>query len=337
LGGSNELVHDIVGMNILRLPWAGLEGEGNVSGWGFGPGSVLSTNILSFFSDEVVLWNWEELSESLLDKVDVFFVVFDSTGNNKALSWGNVVHDKLLKHSSVNVIDVLLESESWHTKGVVTISSSQQKLLLGSEWVELGQVVVKIVGLSVLGSSNVRGHDGSWLKSNINHHLEHVNNIVFNALSLEIGSLLIVIHGHGTTRHLDHTIVDSFIGVLEGLQIGVLQGEEGSRCSSSLISGSNVHKESHVYGSWEALTFGQNGESVGEVSNVVLMWNVLSLDWLVTLKWLGWVESSDAISSSSLIKGVENSVNNTWVGTECSFLKEKYIMGLKFNDLPSKC
>ena len=38
-----------------------------------------------------------------------------------------------------------------------------------------------------------------------------------------------------------------------------------------------------MYGSWESLTLGQNGESVGEVSNVVLMWNVLSLDWLVTL------------------------------------------------------
>lgn len=39
----------------------------------------------------------------------------------------------------------------------------------------------------------------------------------------------------------------------------------------------------HVYGSWEALAFSQDGESVCEVSNVVLMWNVLSLDWLVTL------------------------------------------------------
>jgi hypothetical protein len=34
-------------------------------------------------------------------------VVFDSTGNNKALSWGDVVHDELLKHSSVNVVNVL--------------------------------------------------------------------------------------------------------------------------------------------------------------------------------------------------------------------------------------
>ena len=222
MGGSNELVHDIVGMNILRLPWARLEGEGNVSGWGLGPGSVLSTDVLSLLSDEVVLWDWEEFSESLLNKVDVFLVVFDSTGNNKALSWGDVVHDELLKHSGVNVVHVAGKTKSWHTKGVVAISGSQQKLLLGGEWVELRQVVVKIVGLSVLRSSNVGCHDGSWLKSDINHHLEHVNGIVFNALSLEIGSLLIVVHGHGTTGHLDHTIVDGFIGVLEGLQIGVL-------------------------------------------------------------------------------------------------------------------
>jgi len=78
-----------------------------------------------------------------------------------------------------------------------------------------------------------------------------------------------------------------------------------------------------VYGSWEALALGQNGESVGEISNVVLVRNVLSLDWLVTLKWCSWIKSSDTVSGSSLIEGVENSVNNTWVGTEGSFLQEK--------------
>ena len=228
MSGSDELVHDIVGMNVLRLPWARLEGESNVGSWGLGPGSVFTTDVLSLFSNEVVLWDWEELSKSLLDEVDVFLVILDSTGNNKALSWGDVVHDELLEHSSVNVVNVFLESESWHTKSVVAISGSQQKLLLGGEWVELGQMVVKIVGLSVLGSSNVRGHDGSWLKSDINHHLEHINDIVLDALSLEVGSFLIVIHGHGTTGHLDHTVVNGLIGVLKSLEIGVLQGEEGS-------------------------------------------------------------------------------------------------------------
>ena len=39
-------------------------------------------------------------------------------------------------------------------------------------------------------------------------------------------------------------------------------------------------------------------------------------------KWGSWIKSSDSIGSSSLVEGVENSVNNTWVGTECSFLQE---------------
>ena len=146
-------------MNILGLPWARLESKSDASGWSLGPGSVFSTDVLSLISNVVVLWDWEELSESLLDEIDILLVVLDATGNNEALSWGDVIHDELLEHSGVNVINILLEAESWHTKGVVAVGGSQQKLLLGGEWVIFGQMVVKIVGFGVLGSSNVGGHD----------------------------------------------------------------------------------------------------------------------------------------------------------------------------------
>jgi hypothetical protein len=36
-------------------------------------------------------------------------------------------------------------------------------------------------------------------------------------------------------------------------------------------------------GTWETLTFGQDGESVGEVSHIVLMRYILGLDWRVSL------------------------------------------------------
>jgi hypothetical protein len=37
-------------------------------------------------------------------------------------------------------------------------------------------------------------------------------------------------------------------------------------------------------GTWETLTFGQDGESVGEVGHVVLMRYILGLDWRVSLQ-----------------------------------------------------
>ena len=89
-------------------------------------------------------------------------------------------------------------------------------------------MVVKIVRFLVLGFSNVSGHNGSWLKSEINHHLEHIDSIVFEAMSSEISSFNIIIHSHSTSRHLDHTIVNSFVGMLKSLKIGVFDSEKRS-------------------------------------------------------------------------------------------------------------
>jgi len=37
-----------------------------------------------------MLRHWIEVTESLLNEVDVFLVVLDTTGNDEALSWRNV-------------------------------------------------------------------------------------------------------------------------------------------------------------------------------------------------------------------------------------------------------
>ena len=158
-GGSDKLIHHVVCVQIRRAPWAGLKAESDGGSWCLGPFSVFTANVLSWGSLELMLWNWIKVTESFLDEINVFFVVLDTTCNDEALSWGDIVHDELLEHSSIDVVNVVGHAESWHTKGVVAIGSSQQELLLGGEWVELGQVVVKIVRLGVLGSGNVGGHN----------------------------------------------------------------------------------------------------------------------------------------------------------------------------------
>lgn len=72
-----------------------------------------------------MLWNWVEVSKSLLDEVNVLLVVLDSTSNNEALLWGDVVHDELLEESGIDIVNVIGKTESWHTKGVVAVGSSQ--------------------------------------------------------------------------------------------------------------------------------------------------------------------------------------------------------------------
>ena len=112
--------------------------------------SIFTTNVLGRLSSEFVLWDWEKVSKSLLDEVNILFMILDATCDNKALLWGDIVHDELLKKSSINVVNVLSESESWHTEGVVTICSSKKKLLNIREWVEFSQMFVEIVRFVVL-------------------------------------------------------------------------------------------------------------------------------------------------------------------------------------------
>lgn len=72
-------------------------------------------------------------------------MVLDTTCNNKTLSWGDVFHDELLDQSSIDVSDIVFHTESWHTEGVETISSSQEHFLLRGKWIELGQVIEESV------------------------------------------------------------------------------------------------------------------------------------------------------------------------------------------------
>ena len=97
-----------------------------------------------------MLWDRVELTESFLDKVNIFLVVLDATGNNEALLRSDVVHNELLDHASINVIEVLLEAEAGHAKGVVSVSSSEEEVLVLREGVVLMEVLVEIVGLLVL-------------------------------------------------------------------------------------------------------------------------------------------------------------------------------------------
>ena len=55
--------------------------------------------------------------------------------------------------------------------------------------------------------------------------------------------LLVVVHGHVTTGHLDHAVVDRLIGVLQGFKVHVFQSEARSGGLVSLIAGAHVEEE----------------------------------------------------------------------------------------------
>lgn len=227
-GLANQGLHDVEGGHVNVLPGDRLEGKRDVGLGTLSPCAVFSTNVLRLLASILVLGDTMELSEALSDEVNILTMTLDATGNDEGLLGSDAIHHELLHDTSVNVSDVVLETEAGHTEGLVSVGSSKEKVLVISEGIIVGQVLVQIVRFLILGTGNVSSENGSGFKSAINHHLEHVSNIVLDAVTSEICAFLIILHLHVTTGHLDHTVVDSLVGVLEGLQVGVLQGEEGS-------------------------------------------------------------------------------------------------------------
>jgi hypothetical protein len=191
-----------------------------------------------------MLRNGEDLTDSLLDELDELRVVLNSRSYDEALFGSDVLHHELLNASGINVINTSSSSESGVSKSVETVSSSKEELVVLIEGVELSEMIVKLMRLSVLSSSNVSGKDGSGLKSAVDHHLEHIRDVVFDAVSLKVHSLLIVVHGEVSSRHLDHSVVDGLVGVLKSLEVSVLKSEASSRSAGDFISGSDIDQES---------------------------------------------------------------------------------------------
>merc|ERR1711957_829817 len=92
-----------------------------------------------------------------------------------------------------------------------------------------------------------------------------------------------VVHLHGTTGHLDHSVVDGLVGVLEGLQESVLQSQESTGSFRGFISSSDIDEEAHVDASGEGLALGEDGKSVVKVCYIVRGCLVTCVERLVAL------------------------------------------------------
>ncbi len=75
--------------------------------------------------------------------------------------------------------------------------------------------------------------------------MEHVDSVVFDAVALEVHRLLIVVHLHVAARHLDHAVVDGLVGVLQSLEVGILERKQGASGLIRLISGADINEETY--------------------------------------------------------------------------------------------
>jgi len=229
LSRSDKSIHDLERCHVGVGPRRRLEHKGDVGVRSLSPCAHLTTDVIRLLTIVILVFgHCRVVPKTFADELNVFTMVLDTVGDDKAFSRSNVVHDELLENAGIEVSNVLTTAISRHSETVIAKSSAQNILLLVSVGVHFQHVVVQIMCLLVLHPGNVSSHHAARLKGNIDHHLEHVGDVVLDAASLEEGALLVVVHLHVATAHLNHSVVDSFIGVLKRFEVGVFQGEKGT-------------------------------------------------------------------------------------------------------------
>lgn len=230
-GGS-----ELEGPSVSRLPVGSLEVESDSEGVVLGQVSDFSSLVLGWVSGLGAGSSWN-VGELVLNQVNELLVVIDSGSGDEDFFWGNVLELELLEDVAGEISDVTLKSLEGETESLESVGGSEDGVV---EVLTGLQELVEFVGVLVLGLSDLGGDDGSWLESAIGDHGENVNDVVGEGGSVEVGLFLVVLHLEVSSGHLDDTVVDGFVGVEDGLQIGVLDGQERSGGFIGLISGSNV-------------------------------------------------------------------------------------------------
>jgi len=81
-------------------------------------------------------------------------------------------------------------------------------------------------------------------------------------MRFEISGLLIIIHLKFPPCHLDHAVIDRFIGIKHSLHVGVFYAKQRTGVFSGLISSTDVQKDAHVHICRVRLGLSQNLHSV---------------------------------------------------------------------------
>lgn len=154
-GATDQSLHDVEGRNVLVLPGHGFKSKRNVGLRALSPGTVLTSDVLGLFTNILVFGNTMKLTKALSDEINVLAMALDTTGNDEALLGSDVVHHELLHNACINVSDVVLETETGHTEGLVAVGSAEEHVLVVGKWVILAQVAVQVMALLVLGTGNI--------------------------------------------------------------------------------------------------------------------------------------------------------------------------------------
>lgn len=189
------------------------------------------------------------------------------------------------------------------TETVVTISGLEEGIV---DQVTSLQISFKFVLEMHLVHGDVSSNDGSGFKSAVSHHVEDIDDVVLEAVSLEVGVFVIIVHFELTTRHLNHTVVDGFISVQDGFIVGLLDGVESTRSFVGFISSTDVEEDTHINNVGEDLGFGNDGDSVLELSHFVVSGSVLSVLDFMVFKGEQGVEDSSLVMRISEVLSIEN-------------------------------
>lgn len=273
-GVSEEGIYNLQDEDIVGSPLSRLESQSQSGDVFIVLVSVFTSQVFSSLSLGDLTLDGRNEGELGLNELNEFLVIFNTSSSNEDSVGVDVFKLELLEDVGVQVFIVVGGAVEWVSEASVSVGSLEEGVVDQMASLQQSFEFVLVVHFA---HGSISSNDGSWLKSAVSDHVEHINNVVGKAVGSEVGAFLVVIHFEFTSRHLDHTIVDSLICIEDGFIVGLLDGVESSGGLVSLISGTDIEKDTEVNNVGEDLRFGNDGDSVFELSNLVIWGLVLSV------------------------------------------------------------
>lgn len=114
----------------------------------------------------------------------------------------DVLKLELLEGVGWEVSDVALEPSEWHSQAIQSEGGLEDGLI---ERLATVDDFLEVVDILVLLEGCVGSNDWPWLEGAISHDPEDIDHVMSQAVGLEVGGFLVVIHLKVTPTHLDHT------------------------------------------------------------------------------------------------------------------------------------
>ena len=143
-----------------------------------------------------------------------FPVIFDSESADHYFFGRNIIQLKLLKSKSIQFLEIFRISPNFISQPILSIYRRKDQIRKIRPSIAILLILIRIRQFM---NSDICGIEISWLQSTVRNHIKNVYHVMRETRTVKKSTFSSIIHSVFSTTHLNHTVIDGFVGVFKGL------------------------------------------------------------------------------------------------------------------------